>query len=42
VMRNGVERTHDRLPITKRFKSRPSSHASGILLKDADFPSSGT
>jgi hypothetical protein len=35
---NRVERTHHRLPITKGFKSRPSSHASGIPLKDADFP----
>jgi hypothetical protein len=38
VVINSVERTHHRLPITKRFKSRPSSHASGIPLKDADFP----
>jgi hypothetical protein len=36
-----VERSHDRLPITKTFRFQPSSHVSGILLKGADFPSSG-
>ncbi len=35
-----VERVYDRLPITKTFRFRPSSHVSGILLKGADFPSS--
>jgi len=38
LMDDRSKRTHHRLPITKRFKSRPSSHASGIPLKDADFP----
>jgi hypothetical protein len=36
-----VEQTHDRLPTTKRFRSRLSSHVSGIPLKDAGFLSSG-
>ncbi len=36
-----VERGHDRLPITKTFRSPPSSRVSGIRLKDADFLSSG-
>jgi hypothetical protein len=35
-----VKRRHDRLPITKTFRFRPSSHANGIPLKGADFPSS--
>jgi hypothetical protein len=38
---NHVERSHDRLPITKTFRSPPSSRANGIRLKDADFLSSG-
>jgi hypothetical protein len=37
---NRVERSHDRLPITKTFRFRPSSHANGTPLKGADFPSS--
>jgi hypothetical protein len=36
-----LERRHDRLPTTKTFRFRPSSHVSGIPLKDADFLSSG-
>ena len=39
-VRNRIERRHDRLPITKTFRFRPSSHANGIPLKGADFPSS--
>jgi hypothetical protein len=35
-----VKRRHDRLPITKTFGFGPSSHANGIPLKGADFPSS--
>ena len=35
-----IERRHDRLPITKTFRFRPSSHVNGIPLKGADFPSS--
>jgi hypothetical protein len=37
---NFRERRHDRLPIPKTFRFRPSSHANGIPLKGADFPSS--
>jgi hypothetical protein len=40
TLRDWVERRHDRLPITKTFRFRPSSHANGIPLKGADFPSS--
>jgi hypothetical protein len=39
-MRNRIERSHDRLPITKTFRFRPSSRASGIPLKGAGFLSS--
>ena len=39
--RRVTERRHDRLPITKTIRSRPSSHVNGIPLKDADFLSSG-
>src|ERR1700722_9195520 len=28
-----IERSHDRLPITKTFRFQPSSHVNGILLK---------
>jgi hypothetical protein len=40
IVRNRIERSHDRLPITKTFRFQPSSHVSDILLKGADFPSS--
>ena len=36
-----MERRHDRLPITKTFRFRPSLNVNGIPLKDADFRSSG-
>src|ERR1700730_17957384 len=41
ILTDRIERSLDRLPITKTFRSRPSSHVSGIPLKDADFLSSG-
>jgi hypothetical protein len=41
VMADSIERRHDRLPTTRTFRFRPSSHVSGIPLKDVDFPSSG-
>src|ERR1700712_1238214 len=40
ILTDRIERSHDRLPITKTFRFRPSSHANGIPLKGADFPSS--
>ena len=36
-----LERRHNRLPITKTFRFRPSLNVNGIPLKDADFRSSG-
>jgi hypothetical protein len=41
VVPDVVERRHDRLPITKTFRFRPSLNVNGIPLKDADFRSSG-
>jgi hypothetical protein len=40
IVRDSVERRHDRLPITKTFRFRLSSPANGIRLKDAGFLSS--
>jgi hypothetical protein len=36
-----VERSYDRLPITKTFRSLRSFYVNGIRLKDADFLSLG-